>query len=70
MNELKEPPLSNLISHYYVKPVNFEQNPFYYPQYQANYAKPYHAPNNAPNTQGTQFQKGGAKKPAYKHDEA
>ena len=28
MKEMKEPPLSNLISHYYVKPVNFERDPF------------------------------------------
>jgi hypothetical protein len=25
---MREPPLSNLISHYYVKPVNFEKEPF------------------------------------------
>jgi hypothetical protein len=28
VKEMKEPPLSNLISHYYVKPVNFERDPF------------------------------------------
>ena len=28
MREMREPPLSNLISHYYVKPVNFERDPF------------------------------------------
>jgi hypothetical protein len=28
VREMREPPLSNLISHYYVKPVNFEKDPF------------------------------------------
>ena len=37
VKELKEPPLINLISHYYVKPVNYEANPYFYP-YQ-NYNK-------------------------------
>jgi hypothetical protein len=31
VRELKEPPLSNLISHYYVKPVNYEKDPYFYP---------------------------------------
>jgi hypothetical protein len=28
VKEMREPPLSNLISHYYMKPVNFEKDPF------------------------------------------
>ena len=56
VRELKEPPLSNLISHYYVKPVNFDQSPFQNPfekqgpkQFQkgaptTGYKKPYYKP--------------------------
>eukprot|EP00347_Sterkiella_histriomuscorum_P012356 403368909 len=48
-NEMKEQPYNTIISSYYVKPVNFEQNPFQLPQ------QPYNKNAN--------FQKGGYKKP-------
>lgn len=66
LRELREPPLSNLISHYTVQPVNFEKDPYYYhgftkgppgeqyhkPAYKKPYYNKYQGSNNAePKTQ-------------------